>query len=168
MIFDKKNRFIAWTGNPADNPILKNLDGMSGRYPKWIKENVAKIASRIITSEDHHAVESLIDEAFYELKSGKVRHENLAFITKLSKEPEEYKNQNDRMKVLAKMLGACKGDTVYWYETLSESVHDKSNRPYSVKPENLNLYEYKNLLLNKLADILEITGLNMYDLRIGL
>jgi hypothetical protein len=78
MIFDKKNRFIAWTGNPADKPILKNLDGMSGRYPKWINENVAKIASRIITSEDHPAVESLIDEAFYELKSGKVRHEDLA------------------------------------------------------------------------------------------
>ena len=26
-------------GNPADKPILKNLDGMSGRYPKWIKQD---------------------------------------------------------------------------------------------------------------------------------
>ena len=90
----------------------------------------------------------------------------MAFITKLSKEPEEYKNENDRMRVLAKMLGAHKGDTVYWYETLSESVHDKTNRPYSIKPENLNLDEYKNLLLNKLADILEIIGFNMDGLRL--
>jgi DNA polymerase elongation subunit (family B) len=27
IIFDKKNRYIAWTGNPEDRPILKNLDG---------------------------------------------------------------------------------------------------------------------------------------------
>ena len=150
IIFDKKNRFIAWTGNPADKPILKNLDGMSGRYPKWIKQNIAKIATCIITAEDHHAVGSLIDQAFYELKSGKVRQEDLAFITKLSKEPEEYKNEHDRMRVLARKLGAHKGDTVYWYETLPESVDDKTKRAYSIKPENINLDEYKNLLLNKL------------------
>jgi hypothetical protein len=39
------------------------------------------------------------------------------------------------MRVLAKRLGAQKGDTVYWYETLSESFHDNSN----IKPENINL-----------------------------
>jgi DNA polymerase elongation subunit (family B) len=85
IIFDKKNRFVAWTGNPTDKPILKNLDGMSSRYPKWLKQNIAKIATHIITSEDHHAMGSIIDQAFYELKSGKVGHEDLAFITKLSK-----------------------------------------------------------------------------------
>ncbi|MGA8085141.1 MAG: DNA polymerase domain-containing protein, partial [Candidatus Nitrosopolaris sp.] len=155
IIFDKKNRFVAWTGNPADKPILKNLDGMSGRYPKWIRQNIAKIVTHMITSEDHHAIGSLIDQAFYELKSGKVRHEDLAFITKLSKEPEEYKNENNRMRVLAKMLGAQKGDTVFWYETYREE-HVKSKqcwkkkKSYSVKPENLNLDEYKDLLFNKL------------------
>ncbi|MFZ0896324.1 MAG: DNA polymerase domain-containing protein [Candidatus Nitrosopolaris sp.] len=129
IIFDKKNRFIAWTGNPTDKPILKNLDGMSGRYPKWIKQNIAEIATHIITSEDHHAVRSLIEQAFDELKSGKVDRQDLAFVTKLSKEPEEYKNENDRMRILAKMLGVHKGDTVCWYETLSESLHEKSNNP---------------------------------------
>jgi hypothetical protein len=39
----------------------------------------------MITCEDHNAIGSLIDQAFYELNSGKVRHEDLAFITKLSK-----------------------------------------------------------------------------------
>jgi hypothetical protein len=32
IIFDKKNRYIAWTGNFTDRPILKNLDGMSRKY----------------------------------------------------------------------------------------------------------------------------------------
>jgi DNA polymerase elongation subunit (family B) len=99
IIFDKKNRFVAWTGKSSDKPILKNLDGMSGRYPKWIKQNIAKIATYIVTSDDHNAIESLIEQAFHELESGKFGHEDLAFIAKLSKEPEEYKNKNDRMNL---------------------------------------------------------------------
>jgi hypothetical protein len=66
------------------------------------------------------------------------------------------------------MLGAQKGDTVYWYETLSESFHDNSNKrisTYSIKPENINLDKYKRLLLNKLNDILEITGFDIDSLR---
>jgi hypothetical protein len=43
IIFDKKNRFVAWTGNPVDKPILKNLDGVSRSYPKWIRQNIAKV-----------------------------------------------------------------------------------------------------------------------------
>ena len=164
VISDRKNRFVAWSGNPADKPILKNLDGTSGRYPKWIKQDIAKIATHIITSEDHYDVISLIDQAFCELKSGKANHQDLAFVTKLSKEPEEYKNENDRMRVLAKMLGAQRGDTVYWYETLSESLHDKSNKriiTYSITPDQLNLEKYKRLLLGKLNDILEIKIINL-------
>jgi DNA polymerase, archaea type len=161
IIFDKKNRFVAWTGNTADKPILKSLDGMNGRYPKWIKQNIAKIATYIITSNDNNSIESLLEEAFHELKSRKVNHEDLAFVAKLSKEPEEYKNENDRMRVLAKMLGARKGDTVCWYETLS----GQNNRTYSAKPDNLNLEKYKRILLSKLNDIFEIIGFDMRVLR---
>jgi DNA polymerase, archaea type len=158
IIFDKKNRFIAWTGDSANKPILKNLDGMSGRYPKWIRQNIAKIVTYIITSDNHDAIESLIDQIFHELKSGKVSHEDLAFVAKLSKKADEYKNENDRMRVLAKALGAQKGDTVYWYETLSGTGNTRKST-FSIKPENLNLEKYKNILLSKLNDILEITGL---------
>ena len=49
IIFDKKNRYIAWTGKHDNRPVLKNLDGMSRRYPKWIKQQVEKIASHLIT-----------------------------------------------------------------------------------------------------------------------
>ena len=40
LIFDKKNRYIAWTGNSQDRPLLKNLDGMSREYPTWIKQQI--------------------------------------------------------------------------------------------------------------------------------
>lgn len=44
----------------------------------------------------------------------------------------------------------------------------KRKKSYSVKPENLNLEKYKNLLLNKLKDTLEIAGFYMGDLRLQL
>jgi hypothetical protein len=49
IIFDKKNRYIAWTGNSVDRQILKNLDGMSRKYPTWIKQQIEKIATHLIT-----------------------------------------------------------------------------------------------------------------------
>jgi hypothetical protein len=116
----------------------------------------------------HYDVISLIDQAFCELKTGKVGYEDLAFVAKLSKEPEEYKNENDRMKILARMSGAQRGDTVCWYETVSESLYGGSNKrtsTYSIKPDNLNFEKYKRLLLGKLNDILEITGFNIEGLR---
>jgi DNA polymerase I len=155
IIFDEKNRFVGWTGNSADKPILKNLDGTSGRYPKWIKQNIAKIATYIITTDDHRSTKPLIHQAFHELESGKVSPEDLAFVAKLSKDPEEYKNENDRTRILAKMSGAQKGETVCWYETLPGPTN---KHPYSINPENLNFEKYKTILLNKLSDIFEITG----------
>jgi DNA polymerase elongation subunit (family B) len=33
IIFDKKNRYVAWTGNPEDRPILKNLGWYEQKIP---------------------------------------------------------------------------------------------------------------------------------------
>jgi hypothetical protein len=70
--------------------------------------------------------------------------------------------------ILAKLLDKDRGDLVYWYETYEhiyvESKQSwKRKKGYSVKPENLNLGEHKNLLLNKLKHSLEITGFNSVD-----
>jgi hypothetical protein len=76
-----------------------------------------------------------------------------------------------RAGVLAKLLGKDKGDLVYWYETFTEEYVEskkswkRKRRSYSVKPEKINLEEYKNLLHRKLKDTLEIAGFNMNDLR---
>jgi hypothetical protein len=59
---------------------------------------------------------------------------------------------------------------VYWYKTyeygyVGSKQYWKRKEEYSIKRENLNLDEYKNLLLNKLKDSL---GFNMDDLRLQL
>src|SRR5215831_5422071 len=105
----------------------------------------------------------MIQEAYDELDGSRIDPaEELKFTQRLKKYPDEYKGQV-RTGILAKLLDKDKGDLVYWYET-SREVYVKSKqcwrmkKGYSVKPENLNLDEYKNLLLNKLEDSLVIAG----------
>ena len=81
----------------------------------------------------------------------------------------EYKD-HVRTGVLANLLDKDKGDLIHWYEIYHDEYVEKKKswkreKSYSVKPENINLEEYKHLLLNKLKDTLEITGFNMDDLK---
>jgi hypothetical protein len=93
----------------------------------------------------------------------------LKYTQRLNLHSYEYES-GVRAGVLAKLLRKDKGDLVYWYETYTEgSVESKkcwkSKRSYSVKPAKINLEGYKNLLLKKLKDTLEIIGFNVNDLR---
>jgi hypothetical protein len=56
IIFDKKNRYIAWTGNLEDRPDLKNLDGMSRKYPTWIKHQIEKVATYLIIKSNDDVI----------------------------------------------------------------------------------------------------------------
>jgi hypothetical protein len=83
--------------------------------------------------------------------------------------PYEYED-HVRTGIVAKLLDKDKGDLVYWYQTYKDIYVEskqcwKRKNGYSIKPENLNLDEYKNLLLNKLKDSLEITGFNIAALQ---
>ena len=115
----------------------------------------------------------MIKEAYDELDSGRMNvSEELKFTQRLMKYPYEYKG-HPRIVELAKLLDKDKGDLVYWYETYTEVYVKtkqcwKKKKSYCVKPENLNLEEYKKLLVNKLTDSLEIAGFNMNDLRLQL
>ena len=67
IIFNKKNHYIAWTGNYDDRPILKNLDGMSRKYPAWIKQQIEKIATHLITKSNVDDIISVVKQAFEDL-----------------------------------------------------------------------------------------------------
>jgi DNA polymerase elongation subunit (family B) len=86
IIFDKKNRYIAWTGNDVDRPMLKNLDGMSRRYPKWIKQQIEKIATHIITKSDIDVIR-IIRQAFDDLDYSRFEPEDMKFTEQLDKNP---------------------------------------------------------------------------------
>lgn len=175
IFYGKKNRFIGWTGNEKDEPIVKGLEGLSDSIPLWVRKWFDKIINEIIKHPQtrFEVIPKMIQEAYDELDSGHINPtEDLKFTQRLKLHPHEYKD-HVRTGVLARLLGKDKGDLVYWYETFTEEYNEskqfcRRKRDYSVKPENLNLDEYKDLLLNKLEDTLEIIGFNMDDLRLRL
>ena len=166
-----QNRFVAWTGSENDEPITKGLDGLSDSNPAWIRKWFKKILSEIIKHPERRfeVIPILIKEAFTELDSSRLNaEEELKYTQRLNLHSYEYE-PGVRAGVLAKLLGKDKGDLIYWYETFAEEYVKskkcwKRKRSYSVKPEKINLNEYKNLLLKKLKDTLEI-GFNMSGLR---
>ena len=114
----------------------------------------------------------LIKEAFTELDSGRLNaEEQLKYTHRLNLHCYEYE-PGVRVGVLVKLLGKDEGDLVYWYETYTEGYVEsnkcwkRKRRSYSFKPEKINLEEYKNLLLKKLKDTLEIAGFSVNDLRL--
>jgi DNA polymerase elongation subunit (family B) len=127
---------------------------MSGRYPKWIKNEIAIIAIYLITKPDVNVI-PIIKQAFYELESGRVNIEELQFTAKLSKDPNEYVNEYDRGKILGLQFNAHKGDVVYWYES-------DSKKRYSTDPKDISIKKYKEIFWDKIKDILEVVG---YDIK---
>jgi hypothetical protein len=158
IIFDKKNRYIAWTGKPEHKPILKNLDGMSRKYPKWIEEQIEKIATYIITKPDGDVVR-VIKQAFDDLDYGRFETKDMQFTEQLDKNPNQYPNdKNIKIKVLALELNASKGELVYWYESLANT------RGYSTKIKDISIRKYKQILWDKVKDLVQIAGYNIVDI----
>jgi DNA polymerase elongation subunit (family B) len=159
IIFDKKNRYIAWTGSSADKPILKNLDGMSRKYPTWIKQQIEKIATCLITKPYDNVI-PIIREAFEDLDYGRFEARDMQFTEQLDKDPNQYTNDKDiRVKVLGLELGARKGELVYWYESLA------NKRGYSTKIKDLSIKKYKEILWDKVKDMLDITNYNIAKIK---
>ena len=146
---------LAWTGKPEDKPILKNLDGMIRKYPIWIKQQIEKVAIYLITKSNVEDVIPVIKQAFEDLDYGRFEAKDMQFTEQLDKNPSQYPNDKDiRVKVLGLEIGASKGELVYWYESLS------NKRGYSTKVKDLSVIKYKQLLWDKIEDMLEIAGYN--------
>ena len=160
IIFDKKNRYIAWTGDSDDRPILKNLDGMSRKYPIWIKQRIEKIVTHFITKSNDVDVIPVIKQAFEDLDYGRFEAKDMQFTEQLDKDPSQYPNdKNIRVKVLGLELGASKGELVYWYESLS------NKRGYATKVKDLSIKKYKQILWDKIKDMLEIVGYDVTKIK---
>lgn len=150
IIFNEKNRFIAWTGKQEDRPILKNLDGMGNKYPKWIKNSVQLIATHVITKPEEKVV-PLLKKIFHEIESGRINNEELKFTSRLSKEPFEYVNKHDRIAKIGLKFGRTKGDLVYWYESANE-------KGYSIDARDISPKKYMEILWKKVEGILKVAG----------
>ena len=99
----------------------------------------------------------VIKQAFEDLDYGRFEAKDMQFTELLDKNPNQYPNDKEiRVKVLGLELNASKGELVYWYESLA------NKGGYSTKVKDLSVMKYKEILWNKIKDILEIAG---YDIK---
>src|SRR5919108_1812553 len=110
---------------------------MSRKYPTWIKQQVEKIATHLITKSNFDII-FIIKQAFADLDYGRFDAKDMQFTEQLDKYPNQYPNDKDiRVKVLGIELDASKGELVYWYESLA------NKRGYSTKVKDLSVKKYK-------------------------
>jgi DNA polymerase, archaea type len=174
IFYAKKNRFVGWTGNENEEPIIKGLEGLSDLNPLWVRRWFKKIVTELVERPEtrFEEITRMIREAYDEIDMGLIDLEKeLKFTQRLGKDIHEYKDVGNRTRRLAELLGKDKGDMVHWYETYKDVYVDKKGKrywkrekTYSTRPENLSLDEYKKLLLKKLKDSLEITGFDVKSL----
>jgi hypothetical protein len=111
---------------------------MRTKYPIWIKQQIEKIATHLITKSSVDDVIPAIKQAYEDLDYGRVKAKDVQFTEQLDKHPNQYPNDKDiRVKVLRLELGASKGELVYWYESLA------NKRGYSTKIKDLSVRKYK-------------------------
>jgi hypothetical protein len=93
----------------------------------------------------------LIRQAFEDLDYGRFNPKDLQFTEQLDKNPNQYPDKKRlRVKVLSLELGTGIGEIVYWYESLS------NERGYSTKVKDISIKKYKEILWDKIEDMLEI------------
>jgi hypothetical protein len=132
---------------------------MSRKYPTWIKQQIEKIATHLITKSNVDII-SIIKQAFEDLDCGRFDPKDMQFTEQLDKNPNQYPNDKDiRVKVLGLELAAGKGELVYWYESLADK------RGYSTKIKDLSISKYKQILWNKIEDMLEIADYNVAKIK---
>ena len=84
----------------------------------------------------------------------------MQFTEQLDKNPSQYPNDKDiRVKVLGLELGAGKGELVYWYESLA------NKRGYLTKVRDLSIKKYKQILWDKVKDMLKIADYNVDEFK---
>ncbi len=171
IFYGKKNRFVAWSGKEADQPIIKGLDGLADSNPLWIRKWFYKVVYEIIRPDTgFNRVSNLLQNAVFELeheiKSPNIIEEQLKCTQKLKKHPDEY-SKTVRSGILGRLLGKDKGQEVWSFEIKYKDKltggNFSTNTPIY---EDLNLEYYKRMLLDKLNDTLEIAGYDIKDIRL--
>jgi DNA polymerase I len=157
IILDKKKHYIGWTGIPGVSPDIVGMEGDKNDRPKWINDVFRRIVDDIlgVKGEINNPI-STLKKALSDLELGRVNHELLTRSVKLSKNPEEYHNLNDRKRRLGIAVGAKKGDVIEYYES------DNSKEGYSLNYQDISIRKYKLMLWKAIREVLEIAG---YEVR---
>ena len=151
IISGRKKHYIGWTGIPGTAPGIVGMEGDNNDRPKWINNVFRQVVEAILgINESNSDPISVLEKAISDLEHGNVNYELLTRSVKLSKNPEEYHNTNDRKRRLGLAVGARKGDVIEYYES------DNSKTGYSLSYRDISIRKYKLMLWKTVKEILEI------------
>lgn len=159
IISGKKKHYIGWTGIPGTAPDIVGMEGDKNDRPRWINKVFRHVVENILGANESSADPiSTIKKSVSDLELGRVNHELLTRSVRLSKNPEEYQNPNDRKRRLGIAVGARKGDVIEYYEC------DGNKAGYSLDYQDISVRKYKLMLWKTVREILKIAGYDISSL----
>jgi DNA polymerase elongation subunit (family B) len=152
IIPDRKKHYIGWNGIQGKEPDIVGMEGDKNDRPKWINNVFRQTIYDIVV----HNIDPIINlkKAIYDLESGNVNPELLKRSNRLSKNPEEYENENDRKRKIGLAIGARKGEIIEYFES-------DNKEGYSLNSQDISIKRYKVMLWKAVKDLLEIAGYNI-------
>jgi DNA polymerase elongation subunit (family B) len=149
IISDRKKHYVGWTGIQGRQPDIVGMEGEKNDRPKWINIMFRKMVSDIVIQNTDPITN--LKKAIYDLEIGNINSELLKRSNRLSKNPEEYENENDRKRKIGLVIGARKGDVIEYFES-------ENKGGYSLDAHDISIKKYKAMLWKVIKDILEIAG----------
>lgn len=148
IISGKKKHYVGWIGIEGAEPDIVGMEGYKNDRPEWINTVFRQTVYDILGNNNPIAN---LKKAVSDLELSNVDSELLKRSNRLSKNPEEYGNENDRKRKIGLAIGARKGDVIEYYES-------DSKEGYSLNPQEISIKKYKIMLWKALKDILEIAS----------
>jgi DNA polymerase I len=162
--FDKKFKRILFNGNKTeycglttegkfsnpDNPLIKGAYAIKYNVPRLFKNRYIQFIKEFLT-QDISKIENIVDDiilkTIQDLENKTVdNYDNLLYITKLSKNPEDYKEEN-ALKIIGMQQNKRKGDLINYFKTndgkATEDINEIGWKKY--KRDYLNIFK-KDLL----------------------
>lgn len=160
IISDKKKHYIGWTGIPGTSPDIVGMEGDKNDRPRWINNVFRQVVDDILVVHNNsNNVDpiSTVKKSISDLELRKVDHKLLTRSVRLSKNPEDYHNTNDRKRKLGLAVEAKKGDVIEYYESDNKEC-------YSLNYREISYRKYKLMLWKAIREILQIAGYDVDSL----
>jgi DNA polymerase elongation subunit (family B) len=154
VISDKKKHYVGWSNIQGKEPDIVGMEGDKNDRPKWINTVFRHAVYDIVNNVDPI---TNLKKAIFNLECGGINPELLKRSNRLSKNPEEYENENDRKRKIGLAIGARKGDVIEYFES-------DSKEGYSLNVQDISVRKYKIMLWKAVKDILQIVGYNIVSI----
>lgn len=143
----KKKHYIG-IDSSTGKPDIKGTEGKKSDRPRWVNYAFDRFVQDFKNGTDPTLN---IRKAVTELESGQVDPERLKIWIKLSKNLQDYTGNHPNKKI-GMLLGAKAGDVIWYFKT------DDKKAAVSIKPEDIGITKYKEMLMATMKEALEILG----------